>query len=192
MRKILSGLFFMALLATANGQDNKEFKKKPIIAISGGAYDFVTAARISNTSLSKVLGNKGWADVNEMYFAVGGSFIKGINNYFDYSVNFFTGNSSYPDRGEETSSKKSFLTELDASIHMKLLTDNYIVVPYLSAGVGASLWSKRFEAFMPTGAGLQIKISPDNFIFSNFQYRLPVTQGANYHFFYNIGFGGTL
>jgi outer membrane protein OmpA-like peptidoglycan-associated protein len=138
------------------------------------------------------LGNKKWADLNEMDFAVGVSFLNGINNYFDYSINLFTGNSNYPDRGQEASAKESFLTELDASIHMKLLTDKYIVVPYLTGGVGASLWSKRFEAFMPLGAGLQIKLSPESFIISNFQYRIPVTQGANYHFLYNIGFGGSL
>ncbi|MCU0404882.1 MAG: OmpA family protein [Chitinophagaceae bacterium] len=192
MRKILSGFLFIFSAITVNAQDNKEFKKSPTIAVFGGAYDFVTAARIRNTSLSKVLGNKNWADLNEMDFAFGVSYLNGINNYFDYSVNFFTGNSNYPARGAETSSRESFLSELDASIHMKLLTDKYVVVPYLSAGVGGSYWNKRFEAFMPLGAGLQVKLTEGSFLLSNFQYRVPVTQGANYHFMYNIGFGGSI
>jgi outer membrane protein OmpA-like peptidoglycan-associated protein len=121
------------------------------------------------------------------------SYIKGLNEHFDYSINGYIGSLKYPVRNSNgvsiPSNVSKFLIEVDGSIHMKLLPDNYIVVPYLSAGIGASLWNGRFEAFAPLGAGLQFGLGQGYFAFSNFQYRVPVTQGANYHFFYSLGAG---
>jgi outer membrane protein OmpA-like peptidoglycan-associated protein len=167
--------------------------KRGTFVVQAGAYDFLTAGRIRNTSMSNVLGNNQWADLSEVDFALGASYIKGITSYLDYSVNGYFGFVRYPVRQADGSVKVAsdkLLTEIDGSVHLKLLPDNFTVVPYLSAGLGASASAGRFEAFTPLGAGLQVKLIEDYFFLSNFQYRVPVTQGANYHFLYSIGFGG--
>jgi len=193
MRKIY-GCLILLFLAVAGFAQNKDYVKKPTVALFFGANDFLTAQRIRSSSLSSVLSNKSWANVREIDAAFGVSYLQGLNEMIDYSFNFSTSALEYPirDNASNSATKEYFLHTLDASLHVKLLTDKYAVVPYLSAGLGGSYWRKRFEAFAPVGMGLQIKLIPDYFFFSNFQYRLPVTAGANYHFFYNIGFGGSV
>ena len=194
MRKIYGFILLFVLAVSVQAQDAKSYVKRPTIAIHAAGYDFNTAANIRSSSLSTVLSNKEWSKFRDIDFAFGVSYLKGISNHFDYSINLFTGNVKYPVRDNPTPSryKNKLLTEIDASIHMKLLTDNFIVVPYLTAGIGGSYWNKRFEAFAPVGAGLQFKMFDEGFIFSNFQYRLPVTQGANYHFMYTLGLGSAI
>jgi outer membrane protein OmpA-like peptidoglycan-associated protein len=194
MRIVLLALFTLGLFGIGRSQDKSGPIKRGTLAVQIGGFDFQTAQKIRSQSLSSVLGNKEWSNLKEIDMAFGLSYIKGINQHFDYSINGYFGSVKYPVRSSNgtsiTGAASKLLFEMDASIHMKLLPDNYIVVPYLSAGVGGSVWNGRFEAFAPLGGGLQFGLGEECFAFSNFQYRVPVTQGANYHFLYSIGFGG--
>jgi OmpA-OmpF porin, OOP family len=191
MRKLLASLLGLFLVAMAYAQPGSgSYIKRPSLGISVGAYDFLTAQRIRSGSISSVIGNGQWASMKEMSIALGLNFIKGISENVDYSINFYTGNTNYPPRTGTNNGATAFLHELDASLHLKLLTDKSFFVPYLSAGLGGSLWNKHFDAFMPFGGGFQFKMAPDYFLYTNMQYRVPVTQGANYHFMYTLGFSG--
>jgi outer membrane protein OmpA-like peptidoglycan-associated protein len=193
MRKLLTFLLGILLVGVVWAQQAEEsYIKRPTIGISGAAIDFVTAQRIRSSSLSSVIGGKDWADLKEMSIALGINYIKGINNNVDYSINYYFGNSIYPPRTGSNNGKKAYLHALDASLHLKLLTDKSFFTPYLKAGLGGSLWSDQFEAFMPLGGGLQFKLAPEFFLLSELQYRVPVTQGANYHFLYSLGFAGSV
>lgn len=176
----------------AQEQDVPKVIKKPTLTFYAAGYDFKTAQNIRTRSLASVIGDKEWATLKEIDPALGLSFMKGISENIDYSVNFFSGATKYIVRDRPDINREGFLHALDASLHLKLLSDNYFFVPYLSAGVGGSLWRGRFEAFAPVGGGFQFKVAPDFFLFTNMQYRLPVTQSANYHLLYNLGFGGSI
>ncbi len=192
MRKLLLGLSLISLVFSGYAQEGSKIIKRPTLTFYVSGIDFQTPQDIRSRSLASVTGDKDWAKLKELDLALGFSFMKGISENIDYSVNFSTGNTKYKVRGLPDNNKNAFLHALDASLHLKLLSDKYYFVPYLSAGVGASLWNSRFEAFAPLGGGVQIKIAPDNFLFTNFQYRVPVTQTANYHFLYNVGFGSPI
>jgi outer membrane protein OmpA-like peptidoglycan-associated protein len=196
MRIALLALCTFGLFGIGRTQDKPGPIKQGTLAIQLGAFDFQTAQKIRTQSLSSVLGNKEWSNLSESDMAFGISYIKGISKFFDYSINGYLGSVAYPVRNSNgtanTNTTSKLLFEVDGSIHMKLLPDNFIVVPYLSAGLGGSAWNGRFEAFAPLGAGLQFGIGEEYFAFSNFQYRVPVTQGANYHFLYSLGFGGPI
>lgn len=193
MRKLLTFLLAISLVGAVWAQQSGEsYIKRPTLGISVGAYDFLTAQRIRSSSISSVIGDKQWADLQQMSIALGINFIKGISENVDYSINFYTGNSVYPPRTGTNNGATGFLHELDASLHLKLLTDKSFFTPYLKAGIGGSLWKDHFESFMPLGGGLQFKLAPDFFLLSELQYRVPVTQGANYHFLYTLGFAGSL
>lgn len=192
MRKILFLILSTIILNMSYSQGQENYVKRGTLAVQAGGYDFLTAQRIRNSSLSNVLSKKDWATFKDINLALGLSYIKGLNSHIDYSVNGFFGSTRYPVRsstGSVTVGDDKLLTEIDASIHLKMLSDKYAVVPYLSGGLGGSLYDKRFEAFSLLGGGLQVKLAPDHFVFSNFQYRIPVTQGGNYHFMYTIGIG---
>jgi len=82
---------------------------------------------------------------------------------------------------------KTLFLELAGTANLKLLSDKYILNPFISAGIGGYLFKKTFGAFAPLGIGLQIKLSPTTFIMLNSQYRVPITDRAAYHFFHGIG-----
>jgi outer membrane protein OmpA-like peptidoglycan-associated protein len=193
MRKTLLGLLSLFLVYGVNAQDKQAPIKRGTLAVQLGGFDFQTAQKIRSGDISTVFANKDWAKPKDWDMALGLSYIKGISPHLDYSINGYGGSVRYPVRRSDGSVIQSFssklLFEADASVHLKLLTDNFIAVPYLSAGAGGSVWDGRFEAFMPLGGGIQWRFSEETFGFTNFQYRVPVTQGANYHFLYGLGVG---
>ncbi|MCZ0211835.1 hypothetical protein OZK63_41485, partial [Streptomyces sp. UMAF16] len=66
--------------------------------------------------------------------------------------------------------------EADASVNLKLLTDKYFMVPYLSAGVGASMYAGTyFGAYIPVGTGLQFNLGEGNFINLQYSYHLGIS-----------------
>lgn len=190
MRKLIFVCLAFLVCGMSFAQDNEKYIKRPTLVMHAGGYDFKTANRLKNGSMATLLGNKDWAKIREWDAALGVGYVNGISEFFDYSVNFFSGATRYPNSDGVQAGAEKFLHSLDASIHMKLLSDKYVVVPYLSAGVGGSLWNRNFKAFAPFGGGLQFRVVPDYFLFSNFQYRVPVTAEANSHFLYSLGFGG--
>jgi outer membrane protein OmpA-like peptidoglycan-associated protein len=74
-----------------------------------------------------------------------------------------------------------------------LLSDEYWVSPFISAGVGASLWNGYLGAYLPTGLGLQVNFFDATYLFIQAQYRIPVasnTTAAN--LFYSFGIAGNI
>jgi hypothetical protein len=190
MRKLLQAVLCLLLTSGAIAQNNGDYVKGATLGFSVGGFDFATPQLIRSSSLATVLKDKQWAKFSDQDWAVGIHYTKGLGNYFDASANIVFGSVEYPyGNNKPASTSSAMLTELDASVNMKLLTDKHIFVPYLTAGVGMSIYKSYFDAFMPLGAGFQIKMGSDNYIFSNFQYRVPVTQRANYHFYSNVGIG---
>ncbi len=195
MRKLCLSLFSLSFCLGVFAQPAKDSQIKPgTLSIHFGLQDFATPQRIKNSTMGTTMGNRKWTKASDQQPALGISYTKGISNYFDYSVNYFLASVAYPFRDGTPQPGTSYLLhEADASISMKLLPDNYFFVPYLSAGVGASAYQGgKFDAFMPLGGGIQLRLSEETFLFSNFQYRIPVTERANYHFFSSIGVGTTV
>ena len=69
-----------------------------------------------------------------------------------------------------------------------MLTEKYMLVPYLSIGAGASKYKGYFSAILPVGLGLQFRLTRETNIVLNSQYRIPVTENAEYHFYHSFGF----
>lgn len=191
MRKVSLAFLLMLAIQFVFAQTKKDLKKPSTLIVNVGSFDFKTPQLIRNTSLSNVLANKQWTKLIEQDVAFGVSYMKGLSNHFDFAANYFLTFSDYPfGDGTEPYGSKNMLHEADMSVMMKLFTDNYAVVPYLTAGIGGSAYKGgRFDAFIPLGAGLQFKLDPETFLFTNFQYRVPVTERANYHFVSSIGVG---
>lgn len=193
MRKqsLLAVLLFAALGAFSQDKQEEDYTKPGTLAVHFGYLDFTTPQRIRSSSIGSVMSNKRWAKLNQQSPLMGISYIKGLSNHFDYSFNYLLSSVDYPFRDVTPRYGTDYLLhEADLSIRMKLLSDKHFLSPYISAGIGASAYRiGRFDAFIPFGVGLQLKLAPTTFMFSNFQYRVPVTERGAYHFMSNIGFG---
>ncbi|HMP93357.1 MAG TPA: hypothetical protein PKD90_10825 [Phnomibacter sp.] len=181
-------LMLLALVCgTATNAQTYEHKKQPSFQLNFGLSDFQSAQnfRAGNARL----GGKRLVNPNQMDPAFGLGYVQGLTNHFDIAATYLLSSTVYPYRDKPNTSfaGASILQEADVSLRMKLLSDNYAVVPYLQGGIGASAYRKKFDAFMPVGAGLQVRLGGHTFANANVQYRLPVTARANYHFVYTVG-----
>lgn len=98
----------------------------------------------------------------------------------------------YPFKNRTTSTTEGFLLQADANVNLKLLEDNYIVNPYLTAGVGASLYQVYYGAYIPAGAGFSFRLHEDALMFTQVQYRIGITDNTANHFNFQLGFATPL
>ncbi|HMO32501.1 MAG TPA: OmpA family protein [Lacibacter sp.] len=188
MKQLLQLFFALCVLYSAQGQNN-DHKKLPSFGVHFSAYDFATASDLRTKSLAKVLDEKNWTRLGQMSPALTLSYSKGITNNADFMGRLTTTFLKYPLRNPSPLAlREAIYLETDALMNLKLLSDKYIVVPYLQGGLSAALSGPTFMASIPLGAGLQFKLLPETFLQLNTNYRVPVTNRANYSLQHSIGF----
>lgn len=192
MKKLV--LLFVAFTAfvSVNGQDNN-YKKLPSFGFQFSMIDFPTANELRTTSLARVLDRGDWKKVGRMSPALTMNYMQGLSNHIDFMGRFTAGFVGYPFRNPSLSSNpEGIYLEADANANIKLLTDNFIVVPYIQVGVGGAYAQRKFMAQIPIGAGLQFKLGEETFLHLNTNYRVPVTDRANYSLMHSFGITAAL
>lgn len=126
-----------------------------------------------------------------------------INKHLDFSTSLSLANLEYPTSDKDSnyintykfdeSGKKDekLLMELDARINYNILSKrDYILSPYLFAGVNASYHDLYFGADIPLGLGLNINLSKDNDIYLNLEsaYKIAATDHDQHHLQHSVGF----
>lgn len=197
MQKIFGAWLACTLLSgLAYGQaatEAPDYTRGATIGVQFILNDFKTAKDIRATSLSTVLDKRQFGKIKEMAPGLAIFYMKGINNHLDYSI---TAAGSFVDynlqnRIESQGSDK-FLLEVDASVIGKMVTDKYWLIPTVNLGIGASKYGSYYGAFIPAGVGLQVNFFDEAYVLFNSQYRIPVTETSNYHFYHSIGIAGTI
>ena len=192
MKKTILSLFAILLIScTAFSQDN-DYIKSPALGIHFFFNDFKSASAIRASSLSSALVNKNVGKIKDMVPGLSISYMKGISSNFDFSSSIGGSFLDYVVDDKGTLGNESLLLEGDASINAKMFSDQYWVVPYLSAGVGISKYKGYYGAFIPVGAGIQINFFDDAYFIINTQYRVKVTENTSYHFYSSIGIAGSI
>lgn len=196
MQKIYGAwLACMLLSVLVYGQattDAPDYKRKPTVGVHFFLNDFKTASDIRSTSLNTVLERKQFGKIKEMSPGLALMYMKGINNHLDYSI---TASGSFVDfnlQNRPADGTERFLLEVDATVIGKMFTDRYWFIPTVNLGVGASKYGSYFGAFIPAGLGLQLNFFDEAFVLINSQYRIPITETSNYHFYHSIGIAGTI
>jgi OOP family OmpA-OmpF porin len=188
MKKIILCFLAVALAATTFGQT--DYVRRPSFAMHLFFDDFQTASDIRSSGLATAL--KNYSASGRLKAGLGFSYIKGISEHADFVA---TGSGSfldYPIPNQSLEGYNKFLMEVAATVNVKLLTDKYVVSPFLTAGIGASKFGGYYGAFIPVGVGIQFNFSDDVFLLLNSQYRMPVTELVNYHFYHSVGLGANL
>ncbi|MFZ1783664.1 MAG: OmpA family protein, partial [Ferruginibacter sp.] len=185
MKKILLVFIGLGLLLTSFGQ--WENKKRPSFGIHYLLNDFGTAEKLRANGLSKVLGTKDWHQTSGMTSGIAISYLQGMSKNLDFVGSIAGSFLDYPIQGKPLRNDPSLLLEGVASANLKLLPDKFCLVPFLTAGVGASKYRGYFAAFVPVGMGLQVKLLDEVFLMLNTQYRVPITENASYHLYHSLG-----
>lgn len=193
MKKVLVSLLACAIMLPDCFAQNDNYIRPTSIGVSFFFNDYTTPARIRSGSLSTVLREDQWAKFREMYPGLALSYIKGLRNHIDFTGTLAGSFARVPLPDQVDRPDEKFLLEGDASVNFKMLSDRYILTPYLIAGIGASYYDGKVGAFMPLGGGLKVNFFDEAALFITNQYRVPVTtETSNYHFFYSIGFAGVI
>lgn len=198
MQKIFGAWLACTLISTlsygqAATETTPDYTRSATIGVHFFLNDFKTAADIRSTSLATVLDKKEFGKVKEMAPGLAIMYMKGINSHLDYAV---TASGSFVDYNLQNSTEgqgsDKFLLEVDASVVAKMVTDRYWLIPTVNLGVGASKYGSYYGAFIPAGLGLQLNFFDEAYVLVNTQYRIPITETANYHFYHSIGIAGTI
>lgn len=185
MKKCIFTLLTIAVCTGANAQD---YKKSPTIGVHLVFNDFKTAAQIRSNGLSDVLNSKQWTNTSRMAAGIGVSYLKGICDQLDFAATLSGSFVDYPVPEVLSNGNPDFLLEAVATANLKLISDKYWFVPFLTGGVGASKYKGYYGAIMPVGVGIQLKLGEGTFILANSQYRIPITNNTvAYHFYHSLG-----
>jgi OOP family OmpA-OmpF porin len=191
MKKLVLSLLVFGSIATCFAQTPVSYKKRSSLGLNFVLKDMNTAVLIDKTSLSDVLSSGQWTKLNDMTPGLSLTYMNGVTEKIDFMANLGGSFLKYPfsyTSGVATPSESKFLLELDANANFKLLSDKHIVVPYLSFGVGASMYnSTYFAAYAPMGLGLQVSLGEGTYLTSRFVYNAMVSSLSLNHFNYTIG-----
>ncbi len=196
MKKFLFLMITVGLATVSFAQVPTSYKKRPSLGMNFFMKDMQTAILVDNTSLSNVLSKNQWTKLKDMSPGLGFTYFDGLTEHLDFMANIGGSYVRYPfsfRSGVSAPNDAKFLLETSASLNVKLLTDKHTVVPYLSFGIGASMYmGTYFAAYAPMGAGLQVKLYEETFLFSNFTYNTKVSSLSVNHLNYSIGFASPL
>ena len=190
MKKILA-IVFIELLFNNNISAQDDNIRRSAIGISFVMNDFLTPQRIKASNVAGVIRDKQWAKMKDMKPGIAINYYKGLKKYVDFAGTLAGSFLSYPMPNRTFGD--NLLLEGDVSLQLKMLPEKYTLIPYLSAGVGASWYRKYWGAIIPLGVGLRINILDEVHLSFQSQYRLPVTNETTAkHFFNSLGIAGTI
>ena len=192
MKNLLASLFVICLVAQEGLSQTTPVRPKAF-GVSFIMNDFATAQRIRSNSLETVLREKTWAELNEMDPGLALTYFQGLTSHVDFAGTLGISYVNYPVPNKPASPTDALLLEADASINLKLLSENYWVSPYLSVGVGGSKYKNYYGAILPLGMGLKVNLFDEAAFFINTQYRVGITKETTAsHFVYSIGIAGVI
>ncbi len=184
MKKILLAFIGLGLFVSSFAQS--DYKKRPSFGIHFILNDFKTAQSVRSIGLGNTINSKVWHKTNSMTAGMAISYLQGLNPHLDFAGSLSGSFLNYPNAKTPTSDPL-LLLEGTATLNLKLLSDKYILNPFLTAGIGGSKFGGYYAAFMPFGIGAQVKIVDEVYLMLNSQYRVPVTENASYHFYHSAG-----
>jgi OmpA-OmpF porin, OOP family len=189
-----SALLVLAIIVATASIAQTGNKKRPSLAVHFSFIDYKSGFDVRNNSLTTVINNKQFFKFKRMDPGLSLSYLEGFTDNIDF-VGTLTGSFvKHPTSRavQNPSGSDHLLLELAATANFKLLPDNYILVPFFTAGVGASEWAGYYSAFIPVGVGLQLKITDGTFMLLNSQYRMAATENSAYHFYHGVGFASAV
>lgn len=154
--------------------------------------DFSTASRIRSSSLETVLNNDQSAKLKDMSPGISLFYTKGLFSNLDVTTTLSFGFGSVMLENKPGIEQSGGFVAADASLQLKLLPENFIVNPYVSAGVGGMVSKGYYGAILPLGVGIRFRLSDETSIGVQSQYRVAVTESAGYHFVHGVTIMGRL
>ena len=160
MKKLLFSLIALGLIISAQAQNSNGGKKKTSIALRFNALDFGTAEKVQNGSIGAVLNAKKWGQYASTTKTFGVNYTSQYTDQVDIYSNLDLAIARTPLYAPNaiTRSNEDLLTSFESGVNVKMFKGDYLVNPYVTAGLGIRSFAFRdYSAYAPVGLGLQIK-----------------------------------
>lgn len=184
---ILLGCTVMASVALAQKNKKNGFapgqKKPSLFGIAFTLTDFNAPKNFGSNSNATTLKIKDMSAGASLYYW------KGLTPFIDLSARL---NGIFHDYSSQFSNKPATTEiglEFEPAVNIRPLKDENVWAPFLTAGVGAGIYTGRMGAYLPMGGGLQFNASSNTYFLLQAQYKMALTKKvlAN-NLFYSIGF----
>ena len=112
---------------------------------------------------------------------------QGLTKNLDFSLRY---NGLFTDYAKEMNVVNSYTNEFEGSLHARFLANDHLLNPFVSAGVGIGTYGKKTWApYVPLGAGLQLNMSNEGYLFLQANYRASLAKSKlDNNMFYSLGF----
>lgn len=167
-------------------------KKSGTLGLHFFYNDLPTAYQIKTTSLKNVLNNNLWTKMHNMQDGLAITYRKGLTKKIDWLGAAEFSYIDYLSQSGIYNGSNEFLFATQVTAVAKMFEDKKPVVPYLTAGIGGSVYDGKFGAYIPAGLGIQLNIFSATFLYTDFQYRTALSNQVSNHFNYSVGIASTL
>lgn len=171
MKKLTALLIIIFFAQITFAQNYGGPKKGSAIGFSGNLVDF-------SASIPKV--GKVDPGFSVMYW-------HGLSSHIDYSIRY---NGLFTDYAKMPGVTNSYTNEFEGSLHARLLSNNHLLNPFVTAGLGIGSYGKNTWApYVPMGLGLQVNLNNEGYVFLQGNYRASLsTSKLDNNTFYSLGF----
>lgn len=168
---------------SVHAQSFNSKKKGSLIGFSGNFTDFETPATFDRSGVGKAFAGE-WAKISSMHPGFSLTYWQGLTNHLDVSGRYNMMLTDYHKGGRSA----ALTNEFEASGHLRALTDNHVVNPFLTAGIGVGNYGYRWAPYSPLGIGVQFNIQSQTYIFLQTNYRVSYKKtAADNNLFYSLG-----
>jgi OOP family OmpA-OmpF porin len=171
---VLVSLFCVSVFSV-NAQGFTSPVKGSLIGFGFNFTDFQTPNEIKATSLHDVFKNKDFSSARRWDVGFSLMYWKGITRHIDFSARYNGLFTDYTKSGTSSSSN-NYSNELEASLHAKLLSDDHLFNPFISAGIGGGTYGGKVAPYAPLGIGFQLNLSSITYLFFQGNYRVSLDK----------------
>ncbi|MFT3845895.1 MAG: OmpA family protein [Lacibacter sp.] len=167
-------------------------QNKSIVGFSYDLADFKTPLAIKNSSLNSVLKNNQWTKFKDHSYGFSLYYWGGLTPHLDYSIRY---NGLFGSDFTSNKDLQDYFNELEGSLHAYLFKHGKLLNPFVSLGVGAGNYWKKFgvAAYIPAGVGLQLNLENESYFILQANYRKSFqTASLPNNLFYSLGVAQSL
>jgi OmpA-OmpF porin, OOP family len=191
MKRIVLSIIAICMLSATFAQKNPLIRGKNV-QIHFFLQDFPSGRALDTAKIKDVLDRGDWYKPSRLSPGFAVSAAKGIFPKIDVRATFAASFEDYLFKNRPQFGVNDFLGEFDLALNLKAVNDKHWVIPYISAGIGASYYKGYIGAIAPVGLGLQVNLFNDAFIDLQSQMRLGITDNTTNHLYHSIGVIGLL
>ncbi|MEX1202261.1 MAG: hypothetical protein WEA59_03385, partial [Ferruginibacter sp.] len=186
MKQKLTMVLASALLVTgavAQVNSGSPDKKPTLFGVHLNAVDFVTPETFKNTNTERKL-----AGLRDMDFGLTLSYWRGLTSKIDFAAKFNAILRNYAGARLETTTKTEAGLELEPTLNFRPFSDKALVNPFLTAGIGAGLYTGKFGGYVPAGLGIQVNFNSVTYLMIQSNYRWSLDKEVmGDHLMHSIG-----